>query len=235
MNRIVCIAIAVIAIAAIAEGQPRTQPPTLDFTCHGYDEGATRAYNCIPERSQQHLMRTFVPPVGSPCDKGQIITTSDQPDRLVFQIRCQDDGNTNPPPPASADITIRNVTRYDSSIDNADWLEFEIVANRFVPSFTLEVRFHYSDNTFLRCSERVNAAVAGEVQEGLVIPDICGSDAQWLDASILAPSSISCDGCGRWTWRGIGDTSSISPGAPGDALELERVMEEYRLRFASPR
>ena len=33
----------------------RTVPLTLDLTCHGYDEGETRAYNCIPEPSQQHL------------------------------------------------------------------------------------------------------------------------------------------------------------------------------------
>ena len=32
----------------------RTAPPAVDLTCHGYDEGATRAYNCIPEPSQQH-------------------------------------------------------------------------------------------------------------------------------------------------------------------------------------
>ena len=70
----------------------RTFPPTtLDFTCHGYVETrGTRAYNCIPAPEQQHHMRTFVPPPGSPCDQGQVITTSDQPDRIVFQIRCRD-------------------------------------------------------------------------------------------------------------------------------------------------
>ena len=69
----------------------RTFPPTLDFGCHGYVEPTrgTRAYNCIPAPEQQHHMRTFVPPPGSPCDQGQVITTSDQPDRIVFQIRCR--------------------------------------------------------------------------------------------------------------------------------------------------
>ena len=63
-------------------------PSTLDFTCHGYDEGATRAYNCIPEPSQQPHMRTFVPPVGSACDGGRIAEFP--PGRIVFQIRCSD-------------------------------------------------------------------------------------------------------------------------------------------------
>jgi hypothetical protein len=66
----------------------RTSPLALDFTCHGYDEGATRAYNCIPEPSQQHLMRTFVPAVGSACDQGSIAEFP--AGRIVFQIRCRD-------------------------------------------------------------------------------------------------------------------------------------------------
>ena len=69
-------------------GATRTVPLTLDLTCHGYDEGATRAYNCIPEPSQQHHMQTFVPPVGSTCDGGRIAEFP--PGRIVFQIRCRD-------------------------------------------------------------------------------------------------------------------------------------------------
>ena len=66
----------------------RTTPPTLDLTCHGYDEGATRAYNCIPVPSQQRHMRTFVPAVGSACDQGSIAEFP--AGRIVFQIRCRD-------------------------------------------------------------------------------------------------------------------------------------------------
>ena len=72
----------------IVRGAVRTSPLTLDFTCHGYDEGATRAYNCIPAPSQQHLMRTFVPVVGSACDQGSIAEFP--AGRIVFQIRCRD-------------------------------------------------------------------------------------------------------------------------------------------------
>ena len=81
----------VVARYSASRSTARTFPPTLDFTCHGYVERTrgTRAYNCIPAPAQQHDMRTFVPPPGSPCDRGQVITTSDQPDRIVFQIRCR--------------------------------------------------------------------------------------------------------------------------------------------------
>ena len=43
-----------VGVATVAAQTGRTAPPTVDLTCHGYDEGATRAYNCIPEPSQQH-------------------------------------------------------------------------------------------------------------------------------------------------------------------------------------
>ena len=79
----------VVPVEAQPPTQPgRTRPPTLDVTCHGYDEGPTRAYNCIPVPSQQRLMRTFVPAVGSACDQGSIAEFP--AGRIVFQIRCRD-------------------------------------------------------------------------------------------------------------------------------------------------
>ena len=61
-----------VTVLPVNDPPGRTAPPTLDLTCHGYDEGATRAYNCIPVPSQQHHMGTFVPAVGSACDGGSI-------------------------------------------------------------------------------------------------------------------------------------------------------------------
>ena len=85
--------------ASVRGATTRTQPLTLDLTCHGYVEAAgTRAYNCIPEPSQQHHMRTFVPPVGSACDAGSIAEFP--PGRIVFQIRCRDTDAVPPPPPS---------------------------------------------------------------------------------------------------------------------------------------
>ena len=78
----------VVALSSPAGAQPPTTPATIDVTCYGYDEGATRAYNCIPVASQQHLLATFVPPVGSACNGGQVAEFP--PGRIVFQIRCDD-------------------------------------------------------------------------------------------------------------------------------------------------
>ncbi len=95
----VAIAGALLVASLPAVAQPPTNPPTIDVTCHGYDEGATRAYNCIPVASQQHLLATFVPPVGSACNGGQVAEFP--PGRIVFQIRCDDAGgppSTTPTP-----------------------------------------------------------------------------------------------------------------------------------------
>lgn len=78
-------------VAAPATAQPQTDPPTIVFTCHGYDEGTTRAYNCIPAANEQHLMARFVPPVGARCDQGSVAEFP--AGRLVFQIRCFEDPN----------------------------------------------------------------------------------------------------------------------------------------------
>ena len=96
MSRIITIVVVLAGAnlcAAQAEAQ-RTTPPTLDLTCHGYVEATrgTRAYNCIPEPSQQAQMRTFVPAVGSACDEGQV--DEFPPGRIVFQIRCSDTGGS---------------------------------------------------------------------------------------------------------------------------------------------
>ena len=96
MRTRIAAAVGVLLVAlSSASAQPPTTPATIDVTCHGYDEGATRAYNCIPVASQQHLLATFVPAVGSVCNGGQVAEFP--PGRIVFQIRCDDTG-TNPPP-----------------------------------------------------------------------------------------------------------------------------------------
>ena len=91
-------AVALLVALSPASAQPPTVPATIDVTCHGYDEGATRAYNCIPVASQQHLLATFVPAVGSACNGGQVAEFP--PGRIVFQIRCDDAGGGNPTTPA---------------------------------------------------------------------------------------------------------------------------------------
>ncbi len=89
------VGVVLFALQSAAAQQP-TVPSALDFTCHGYDEGATRAYNCIPAAGQESMMPTFVPPVGSTCNGGRI--DEFPAGRLVFQIRCQEAGGGFPAP-----------------------------------------------------------------------------------------------------------------------------------------
>ena len=215
----------VVAVASLssATAQQPTVPATLDFTCHGYDEGATRAYNCIPAAGQESSMPTFVPPVGSTCNGGRI--DEFPAGRLVFQIRCQEHASAS-----GADFTVQNVRRYDSSINDADWIYFDVVANIRYSRFTLQVRLHYSDGTFRICNEYVPAMEPGQVEEGLVIPSICGPDVQWSSIQFVPPANLTCAGCGVYTARGLLYGRAISPLAPDSALEADLVIEDYRRR-----
>ena len=130
-----------VVVPATAQS-PQTEPPTLDLTCHGYDEGNTRAYNCIPLPEQQIEMITFVPEVGSLCTQGSI--QEFPPGRIVFQIRCNDGIDVVPPrpdPTGPADYEIVNVRRYISSINESDWLLFAWRALRRSTEFSVTVQF----------------------------------------------------------------------------------------------
>jgi hypothetical protein len=219
----------------------RTVPETLPFICHGYDEGVTRAYNCIPSETDKVYMPTFVPPAGSLCNDGSI--QEFPPGRLVFQIRCED-------PPPVMDIKLQNVRYYEAITTTADWIYFDIVAGRSLSAFTLQVRLEYEDGTFRNCNEYVSALVANQVEEGLIIPSVCGPDVQWWKFVIVKPAHLTCEGCNRY-YRASDDLHdgsatafslpgsseraalrgrAISPTAADNALEAARVIEEYQRR-----
>lgn len=204
--------------------QQRTVPAQLDFTCHGFDEGSTRAYNCIPAEGQEQSMSTFVPPVGSTCNGGRI--DEFPAGRRVFQIRCQ-----QPNTSTQRDFSLQNVRRYQSSIDVSDWIYFDIVGGpRSLGRFTLQVRLHYSDGTFRLCNEPVAGLVPGQRVEGLVIPSVCGPDVQWQRVEFVPPAGLTCSGCGFYSRTAVEDGRAIPPGAPDSALEADRVIEDYRRR-----
>ena len=126
---IIVVLLALFAVSTAA-AQPPTDPPTIDVTCHGYDEGATRAYNCIPVASQQSLLGTFVPPVGSECNGGRIAEFP--PGRIVFQIRCNDGpGGTTPTGPWS-----RSGLGSETGIQKPDGIRRIRVVSRFTGSYS---------------------------------------------------------------------------------------------------
>ena len=222
----VVVGVVLFALQSAAAQQP-TVPAALDFTCHGYDEGATRAYNCIPAAGQESMMPTFVPPVGSTCNGGSI--DEFPAGRLVFQIRCQET-RTPPPTTGGADVTIQNVRRYDAIIHDSDWVYFDIVAGTRYNPFRLQVRLHYADGTFRLCNESVPAMSPGQVEEGLIIPAVCGPDVPWTAVEFVPPVNLSCNGCSRYSSRGLAYGRAIPPLAPDSALETDFVIEDYRRR-----
>lgn len=205
-----------------------TSPATIDVTCHGYDEGATRAYNCIPVASQQHLLATFVPPVGSACNGGQVAEFP--PGRIVFQIRCQDGegGTTTPTPqPTAADYEIANVRRYLTTIDDADWLEFTWRARVSARKFEVTVKFQQGA-FFSSCTETWYNPEAGEQDTETSIPSVCGTDDQWSSVTIQPADGRTCQGCGTFARSSLPTTDSLSL-TSADPAEVPVFIEEATL------
>ena len=146
--------------------------------------------------------------------------------RIVFQIRCQDAGA---PPPPPADFEIRRVRRYKSALDVSDWLYFDIVGGKALTRFTINVRLHYADRTFLSCNETVGGLEKGRVKEGLVIPSVCGQDVEWVAAEFRPTAGMTCQGCGKYEFGNIPGGRAVPPGSTDSALELEQVLEDYQL------
>ena len=223
----VAVVVGVLLIAlSPATAQPPTTPATIDVTCHGYDEGATRAYNCIPVAHQQSLLATFIPPVGAVCNGGKVAEFP--PGRIVFQIRCDDSGGTTdpptPPPTEDHDYEIASVRRYASSIRVADWLYFTWRARVAASRFEVTVRFQQGA-FFTTCNETWYNPLAGEQEEETSIPSSCGPDDQWSTVTIAPADGRKCKGCGTFARASLPERRSLSP-QTADPDEVQSFIEE---------
>lgn len=217
-----------VVVPAIAQS-PQTEPPTLDLTCHGYDEGNTRAYNCIPLPEQQIEMITFVPEVGSLCTQGSI--QEFPPGRIVFQIRCNDGIDVVPPrpdPTGPADYEIVNVRRYISSINESDWLLFAWRALRRSTEFSVTVQFEQGPYR-TTCQEWWFNPAEGTSGEEASIPAICGVDEQWSSVTIAAADDRVCAGCGTFQRQRLPVGQLLAPSA-ADPAELDSFIEEITIQ-----
>ena len=131
-----------------------------------------------------------------------------------------------------ADFAIQNVRKYDASIDESDWIYFDIKANRSLPRFTLTVRLHWPDGSFTNCREYVPAMEPNQREEGLVIPDVCASDSRWTAVQFIKPAGRTCAGCRRYNANSLPYGQSLLPGASDTAIELEDVIQEIESRHA---
>ena len=131
-----------------------------------------------------------------------------------------------------ADFAVQNVRKYDARIDEADWIYFDIKANRNLPRFTLTVRLHWPDGTFTNCREYVPALERNQREEGLIIPDVCASDRRWTAVQFIKPAGRTCSGCRRYNANSLPYGQSLRPGASDTAIELEDVIQEIEYGHA---
>ena len=126
------------------------------------------------------------------------------------------------------DYEISGVRRYETSIDDSDWLYFtwraRIAAYRFL------VRIEFVQGTFSSiCYEDIRDFAIGEQEDELSIPSICGTDAQWDTVKIESADGFTCNGCGTFTRTDLSTQSSISFDAI-DPAEAGVISEEIRAR-----
>ena len=221
----------VIAVPAVA--QTRTVPPTLDFTCHGYDEGATRAYNCIPEPSQQQHMQTFVPPPESACIWGSI--KEFPAGRIVFQIRCSEEAITTPTTPiptSEADIKVVNVRRYQSASRVADWLKFTVRSDKRALKTWVHFRVSFQQGAYTSvCAESSFLYNLSAVENETTSPGDCGTDEQWSSVTIdvTSPENLTCSGCDTYTFNSLPISTSLTLDS-ADPHEVPAFIEEATLK-----
>ena len=215
-------------LPSLADAQsPPTEPAKITLTCYGYDGGLVRAYNCIPPPHLQPLMRTFVPPPGAPCDKGSV--KEFPPGRIVFQIRCQDTDGT-PPQTGQFDIGIQDLRRYTALNEPAQWLEFNVRGYKNLTGrIEIRARFHLRGGTFVDGSERFTGLERGQLKRALIIPSIYGVNVPWI-AVTLSVERLRCTGCRRHTLASITESRTLTPGATDDHVELNYILDEFRMR-----
>ena len=239
LRKSVFIIVVLLALFAVstAAAQPPTVPPTIDVTCHGYDEGATRAYNCIPVASQQSLLGTFVPPVGSECNGGRIAEFP--PGRIVFQIRCNDGpGGTTPTGPWS-----RSGLGSETDIQKPDGIRRIRVVSRFT-GFSTSFRVYCQDIAgssyygVTIVNELVGSSYGNQGTDGIYGVANClgphfwvrtgDSQVEWTLTEDRAQTAISPPR----TWEGVtGAGGNLSVEALADlavVVETERRMERSR-------
>lgn len=126
--------------------------------------------------------------------------------------------------PPQPDHSIVDVRRYDSVIDDADWLRFTWRAFTTADRFSLTVRFQQGA-FFSECTETWYRPRAGEQEGELSIPDVCGTDDQWSEVRISPADGRLCEGCGTFRRSSLPERDNLQPVTP-DPSEVQSLREE---------
>ena len=135
-----------------------------------------------------------------------------------------------PPPPGGADFTVSNVRQYDASISEAYWVYFDVTAHRSIPQLEIGVRLDHAAGTFTSCTEYLFNLEAGEIQEVLTIPEVCGADIPWVTVRISPPAGFTCEGCRTYRSADSAFATEMSPKAIVSPDDTGKVIEEARQR-----
>ena len=128
-------------------------------------------------------------------------------------------------PAASYDYEITNVVRYQSVIDTADWLEFRWIAH--VTASRFRVRVTFPQGAFrTTCTETWFSPEAGEQNDEISIPSVCGADEQWSSVTIEPDDGRTCRGCGTFRRSALPRSRNLGPASERNALREE--MDAHR-------
>ena len=128
-------------------------------------------------------------------------------------------------PAVSYDYEITNVARYRSVIHTADWLEFRWIAH--VTASRFRVRVTFPQGTFrTTCTETWFSPEAGEQNDEISIPRVCGADEQWSSVTIEPDDGRTCRGCGTFRRSALPGSRNLGPASEKNALREE--MDAHR-------
>ena len=125
-------------------------------------------------------------------------------------------------PPPEPDFTIRNIHRYQALDDAAHWIEFDVHAHVAISRLELGIRVYATNSLFVDCDQRLRNFDPGELQEGTVIPSVCGLDVQWTHFTITPPDGLRCEGCGRYNLGNIRESRNLRGAAAAARVLRER-------------
>ena len=128
-------------------------------------------------------------------------------------------------PAVSYDYEITNVARYRSGIHTADWLEFRWIAH--VTASRFRVRVTFPQGAFrTTCTETWFSPEAGEQNDEISIPRVCGADEQWSSVTIEPDDGRTCRGCGTFRRSALPESRNLGPASEKNALREE--MDAHR-------
>ena len=123
-------------------------------------------------------------------------------------------------PAASYDYEITNVTRYQSIFDAADWLEFRWIAH--VTASRFRVRVTFPQGAFrTTCTETWYGPEAGEQNDEISRPRVCGADEQWSSVTIEPDDGRTCRGCGTFRRSALPGSRNLDPASERKTLREE--------------